>query len=274
MIEIAGKAFDQGTISSPYPPDSIERRTLEQLSKSQEVYRYDTVEQLKFEMKLRGSIVNAAKELNDSNLAFKVFRKSKANQDFWRRTSEGGFQLQSGMKPSDAINDIYKNSSQYGTECSTAMVIVYYKALLDVLPEPLFNKLFPDIYLMNWTHLDPDLGIVTVDKPAERLPGDGLYFKNPDVDPAHPEWQGENVFDLGGGRYYGHGIGIATADKIIHALNNAREEGADTSAYLMDTAERPNFKALERQYAQYTAGGAAASPAASVYEYTFNESAG
>jgi protein-glutamine gamma-glutamyltransferase len=253
MIKVAGKDFDPSTISGQFSSNGTENQVLAKLAKSDETYHYDTVDQLIFELKLRANIVKAAKDLNDSSFAFKIFRKSKANPDYWKRTNEGGFELQDGVKPSDAIADIYKNSSLYGTECATAMVIVYYKALLDTLPEPLFNKLFSDIYLMNWTHLDPDLGIVTVDDPADYLPGDARYFKNPDVDPLTPEWQGENVFDLGNGLYYGHGIGITTGEKIIKALNGARKADATRSAYLMDMAERPDFKNLARKYANYTA---------------------
>lgn len=273
MINIAGKEIDPKTISGQYPPNGAEARIIEELAKSGEAYSYDSEGQLKFELKLRKGIVDASKDLNHSGLAFKTFRKSKCNPEFWQRTNEGGFQLQSGVKPSDAIRDIYDNGSQYGTECSTAMVIVYFKALLDVLPEELFNKLFSDIYLMNWQHLDPDLGIVTVNKPKDYLPGDGRYFDNPDVDPLTPEWQGENAFDLGGGQFYGHGIGVTSADRIIEGLNSARIEGSDKTAYLMETAERPNFRSLYKKYLDYnTAGGTAQSTFSSSFWQAWNRS--
>lgn len=249
MIKVAGNDLAPGTLT--FPSGSTEAQALSIMEKSDATYRFDTLEQLKFELKLRASIVNAAKELSRSNLAFRVFRKSKANPDYWYRTNEGGFRLQPDVSPYDAIRDIYKNSSLYGTECATAMVIVYYKALADILPEDLFNQLFPEIYLMNWQHLDRDLGINRADRPADYLPGDARYFKNPDVDPLHPEWQGENVFDLGNGLYYGHGIGIADKEKIIDSLNSLRREGATRTAYLMDFAERPGFKQLHRKYEQY-----------------------
>lgn len=253
MIEIAGRQVTLDEVAGQYPHDSVEARVASGMANSGETYQFSSMDQFKFELTLRASIVNAAKELARSGLEFRVFRKSKANPDYWQRTDEGGFRLQSGVKPYDAINDIYKNSSQYGTECATAMVIVYYKALADVLPEELFNRLFSDIYLMDWQHLDPDMGIETIKKPPDYFPGDVRYFKNPDVDPLTPEWQGENTIDLGGGRYYGHGIGITTADTIIDSLNSARVEGSTTSAYLMDQVERPDFKGLYRQYSDYLA---------------------
>ncbi len=257
MIDINGAELDLKKIASQYAPNAMEVKIAEAMARSAERYRYDTDAELKFELQLRRSIVNAARDLSRSGLQFRVFRKSKSNPDFWTRNADGGFQLAAGVKPSDAIRDIYDNGRLYGTECATAMVIVYYKALLDVLPEELFNKLFSDITLMNWQHLDPDLGIVTVDNPPDYLPGDARYVRNPDVDPLTPQWQGENVFDLGGGQYYGHGIGITTMDRIIDALNSARREGATKSAYLMDMAERPGFKNLYRKLAEYNARGGA-----------------
>lgn len=251
MIKIANQIIDPGTIAAQYRPGSTERRIIDILSSSEKVYVYDTPGQLKFELDLRKNIVTAAKELYESDLAFKVFRKSMCNPDYWHRTEEGGFLLESNVKPSDAIRDIYVHSSKYGTECATAIIIVYYKALLDTFPEELFDRLFPEIYLMNWQHLDSELGITQYNKPADYLPGDVRYFKNPDVDPLTPEWQGENVFDLGRGRYYGHGIGIGTADEIIDALNRHRESDSETSAYLLDLAKRLNFKGLAQVYGKF-----------------------
>jgi protein-glutamine gamma-glutamyltransferase len=251
MIVIAGKPMEADAVAGLYPRDSLEGKIANAMFDSSETYKYSSVDQLKFELSLRASIVNAAKDLSRSGIGFRDFRKSKANPDYWQRTSEGGFQLQSGVKPYDAINDIYKNGSLYGTECATAMVIVFYKALADVLPEELFNKMFSDIYLMDWQHLDSDLGISTTKRPADYFPGDSRYFKNPDVDPLTPQWQGENVIDLGGGRYYGHGIGITSANSIIDALNSARVDDSDTPAYLMDQVERPDYKGLYKQYSDY-----------------------
>lgn len=248
MIKIIGSFMDSNTIINKYMQNSIERKIVSILSSSSEVYKYDSQNQLNFELNLRKSIINASKDLDRSYFSFKVFRKSKCNLDFWDRTNEGGFVLKNGIKPSEAIKDIYIHSSKYGTECSTAILIVYYKALVDIFPEDLFNKLFSQIYLMNWQHIDSNLGIVDYMNVADYLPGDCRYFKNPDVDPLSPEWQGENVFDLGDGIYYGHGIGIANAEKIIEALNKKRISGSKVSAYLMNSAKRLNFKNLSYKY--------------------------
>ena len=61
-----------------------------------------------------------------------------------------------------------------------AMVILYYKALLEILPEEAFNRSFTDIYLMNWNRIDSNLreiGLMRTTK--DYLPGDRRYFDNP-----------------------------------------------------------------------------------------------
>ena len=248
MIEIAGSSINGEELLKGYGNDSVERKTINILSSSGNVHRYDSESRLKFELDVRRSIVNAALDLNRSHMKFRVFRKSKCNADYWQRTEEGGFLLENGVLPSEAIRDIYINSRLYGTECSTAMMIVYYKALADIFPEKLFNGLFPEIYLMNWQHIDRDFGLVDYPNALDYLPGDGRYFKNPDVNPLTPEWQGENAFDLGNGSYYGHGIGVKSAGEIIEALNENRIEGSEVSAYLLNSVKRLGFDHLYEKY--------------------------
>ncbi len=247
MIKIKGNLIDSNILNQ-YGMGSIEGKILNIMLKSDYVYNFNSINELKFELALRKSIVNAAKDLNRSRMEFRTFRKSKCSPEFWYRTGEGGFELKNNVRPSDAIKDIFINSSKYGTECATAMVIVYYKALVDVFPEELFNRMFPRIYLMNWQNLDYDLGIVDHMRVPDYLPGDCRYFKNPEVDPLKPEWQGENVFLLENGLYYGHGIGITSGEKIIEILNKKRRRGATVSAFLLPSAKRLNFKYLSSKY--------------------------
>lgn len=252
MIQIAGISTDINTIASQYPPASVERKILNMLSSSSELYTYASINELKFELGLRRSIIGAARELHGRRLSFAIFDDSRCNPAYWIRTEAGGFMVRGGVRPSDAVKDIYVNTYRYATECSTAIVIVYYKALVDVFPETLFNNMFSTIHLMNWRYLDDDIGIRLYRNQKVYLPGDCRYFKNPDVNPLAPEWQGENAIDLGDGTFYGHGIGIRPAAGIIDALNRRRVPGSQISAYLMDSATRPNFTHLARRYYSYT----------------------
>lgn len=216
MIVISDNEVRQTDVDAEYEEKSVERKIINALASSSQQYPYDSLDQLKFELQLRKEIIVASHELDQSRLNFAVFRKTKCNPAYWDRTEDGGFVLKDDVKPSDAILDIFKNGSQYSTECATAMMIVYYRALMNVYSENLFNKSFPKIELMNWHRIDKLLREAGLMKQREDyLPGDRRYFKNPDVNPLTPQWQGENVIDLGNGLYYGHGIGIHEADIII-----------------------------------------------------------
>lgn len=260
MIRIDGVGTEAGSLASMFPQDSVESKIVNILSSSRHVYNYRTLEHLKFELNLRRSIINNSFKLYRSRMAFETFRNSRCNELYWNRTDEGGFRLNRGVKPSQAVRDIFINGSKYGTDCSTAIVIVYYGALLDLFPEELFNKLFSSIYLMDWKYLSNDLGVRMYRNVEDYLPGDCRYFKNPDVNPLTPEWQGENAIDLGNGTYYGHGIGITNADRILEALNEHRKEGADESAYLMDTVIRPDFRYLADRFISFNTQNHRVSP--------------
>lgn len=248
MIIIADKEMRLEDLEPEYEEKGVEREIISIFISSRQEYFYDSLYQLKFELRLRKEIILASYELYKSGLGFAVFRKTKCNPAYWNRAGDGGFVLKNNAKPSDAIFDIFKNGPMYSTECATAMMIVYYRALLNVYSESLFNKTFPKIELMNWHRIDRLLREVGAMKQrADYLPGDRRYFKNPDVNPLTPEWQGENVIDLGNELYYGHGIGIHNANIIIQELNKNRDENADESARLLDSAGRPDFKRLASQ---------------------------
>ena len=244
MIYIAGTFIDSSSIAEKYPSESIERKALNIMLSSSNIYAYNMLSELEFELNLRKSIVSAAMNLHRSRFSFRLFRETKCNEKYWERTEEGGFLLKDGVKPSEAIKDIFVNSSLYGTECATAMVIVFYGAVVNVFPEEVFDCVFSRIYLMDWMYLDRNLGIGYIRDPEDYLPGDCRYFKNPDVDPLTPHWQGENVIDLSDGLYYGHGIGIGREQDFINTLNKYRISGSETSAYLQRSVTRLNSKRL------------------------------
>lgn len=262
MISINGQAVSAAELLSRFPENAPEREMIHALANSAENYRYDSMEQLDFELRLRREIINASNALYKSGMNFEIFRDTKCNEDYWDRRDDGGFALKSGVQPAAAIRDIFQNGRKYGTECATAMVMIYYKALLEVFGDEAFNRLFPQIYLMNWHRIDSLLREVGQPRRSKDfLPGDRRYFKNPDVDPETPEWQGENVIDLGGGIYYGHGVGKGRAEYFLKALNGNRRDDADQEAYLMDTAARPNFRRLYGFYQRSAAQSRALEPA-------------
>ena len=252
MIHIAESPADLQHLESGYPQNSEERSLLRSMSESRDDYTYDSEEEFKFELELRAATVNAAKELDHSGMEFAVFRKSICNSAYWRRTEDGGFVLKNNVAASDAIRDIFKNGSEYATECATAIPIIFYKAVLTVFGDALFNKQFPKIELMNWHHIDPVFrGVAVMPYTRNFLPGDRRYFINPDVNPMTPEWQGENVIMLAADSYYGHGIGIQNEETMIRELNKNRVRGATESAHLLKKAGRPDYQELLRIKKEY-----------------------
>ncbi|ANB58205.1 putative protein-glutamine gamma-glutamyltransferase [Anoxybacillus sp. B7M1] len=243
MIQVKSSIVDNQFFS--HSPLSKEQTMIFQtLLKERKKYTYKNEQQLLFELKLREQILHTAIRLAKSKARFTIFRFSRCNEQFWSRNHLGGFELKKNVTPADGINDIFENSQLYAFECATAIVIIFYKAVLDTIDRQTFNQLFANLLLYDW-HYDEDLGVQTKTG-NDYIPGDCLYFKNPDVDPEMPQWQGENTIYLGGDLYYGHGIGIKTKDEIISALNKRRKKAAKKSAYLLEQTTRVDFKYLSR----------------------------
>ncbi|RLL43806.1 protein-glutamine gamma-glutamyltransferase [Oceanobacillus piezotolerans] len=239
MIQVSGKNFQQ---SDMWPPDTMESIFIQRMQEDPAVYSYQSLDQLSFEIKLRKNIILSAKAMNQGKAQFDIFENSRCNPQYWLLTDIGGFQLKPGVKPSDAIRDIFINSSQYAFECATAMVIIYYHAVLNSIDEAVFNHLFQNLYLYSW-HSHAILGTRN-HRTSHFLPGDVVYFNNPDFDPETAWWRGENAVVLEDGTYFGHGFGIRTAEEMIQVLNDVRRPGSHRSAYLENFVTRPSFKHL------------------------------
>lgn len=244
MIQFTAGEFNAQSILDQFPGESAEYEMLDKLISSTYIHRYSSLDELMFEIVMRRKIIDASYALYRGRLSFRTFKESFCNEEFWELAPNGGFVLKGDTRASDGINDIFTNTRKYGTECATAIVMLYYKAALDMYEQDLFNMAFPEITLMNWQEMDELINVTTRRRLPDYIPGDCRYFRNPDVNPLTPEWQGENAIDLGKGIYYGHGIGIGDDGMIIEALNQNRIEDAMASAYLMDTATRPDFKGL------------------------------
>lgn len=244
MIQIAGRTGDVAAILAERQWSAVQREVIHKMAESAEVFAYPDAAALQFELMLRHYIVQAAKALNASGVAFANYERSRCNERYWRRTEQGGFRIRPDVTPAQGIQDIFRNGRLYAFECATAVVIVYYRAVLAAITPADFNRLFADMLLYDWEY-DRDLGLSSRSG-TDMLPGDVVYFKNPEFNPNTPEWQGENAVVLGGDRYYGHGIGITSASQIIHALNRMRKPGASQSAYRTDSVVRPDFSYLQQ----------------------------
>ncbi|MES5956422.1 protein-glutamine gamma-glutamyltransferase [Bacillus anthracis] len=234
---VIGRSIVHPYITNEYEPFASEKQQiLSIMAGNQEVYSFRTADELSFDLNLRVNIITSALELFQSGFQFRTFQQSFCNPQYWKRTSRGGFELLPNIPPSIAIQDIFKNGKLYGTECATAMIIIFYKALLSLYNAETFNRLFANLLLYTWDY-DQDLKLITKTG-GDLVPGDLVYFKNPQVNPATIEWQGENTIYLGNFFFYGHGVGVKTKEEIIYALNERRVPYAFISAFLTDTITR------------------------------------
>ncbi|OCA90340.1 protein-glutamine gamma-glutamyltransferase [Bacillus sp. FJAT-27225] len=239
MIQLSGVPFQQ---SENWQFGSIEKTIINQMQNSPVLYSYYSEPELLFELKVRKNIIQSAKEMNNSQAAFTTFAYARCNPRYWQLTTEGGFLLRPDVQPADAILDIFRNSSLYAFECATAIPIIYYHAILKSMGTNIFNSLFQDLYLYSW-HTDTDVGIITFYS-NHFLPGDVLYFNNPDFDRRKPQFRGINAVALDDGRFFGHGFNIRPSQEMIQILNEKRKPYSDQPAYLTKLVTRPSFKYL------------------------------
>ncbi|MDD9265842.1 protein-glutamine gamma-glutamyltransferase [Paenibacillus sp. GCM10023248] len=239
MILIEGTSyisFGEGTLSE------LELSIFEKKQTSPYEYRYNSMQSLLFELYMRTQIMESAKELSRAGVYFAGFERTLCNPAYWHLTNEGRFQLNRGVAPKDAIKDIFANGSSYGFECSMAVIVVLYHALLQWIDPGQFDLLFADLLLFDW-HSNGKLNLINQTNNAEAVVGDVLYFENPDFEELLPWWKGENVVLLDNDLYYGHGhgLGIASGEEVINVLNKHRMSGSTKSAFLTDHYVHPDF---------------------------------
>lgn len=238
MIQIAGMPFRPNELNV----GSLEKEIIQRMTDNQVLYSYPSIHVLLFELGLRKNIIESSKDMSNSQALFTIFQYARCNDTYWQLTKAGGFLLKPTVSPADAILDIYNNSSKYAFECATACIIVLYHAVLKSIGTPLFNSLFRYIYLYSW-HSDPDLGISTYYR-DHILPGDVVYFENPDFNVNTPWYRGINAVAVNDGSFFGHGFRIKTAEELIEFLNTQRRPDSDRSAYLTRLVTSPSFQRL------------------------------
>jgi protein-glutamine gamma-glutamyltransferase len=237
MLIVSGKPFNHKDL---WKSGSIESIIIKRMQADKINYSYQTLADLLYELKFRKHLINSALEMSKGKAKFNTFSKTRGNPQYWEISMDGGLLLKRGVKPSNGIRDIFINSPLYTFECSTATVILLYDALLKMIGETRFNLYFQNLYLYGW-HLGSNYWISTF-YGKHLLPGDIVYFNNPDHHPRTPWWRGVNAVDLGDGTYFGHGFGVWTAEEMIKILNRKRRPGSEISAYLTDLITRPIFK--------------------------------
>ncbi len=171
----------------------------------------------------------------------------KVNQKLWWVGYAGQMGVRYGVRPSEALADIFKNGHLYGMECATATMVVLHKAILDRIGPDDFDKAFPRLQLYRWNKQDDDFLAVKRSLESKNLwPGDHAYFANPDVHPNYRAFQGENVIYLGDDKFFGHGMGVMSRKQILAELDSMRKAGAKKKAFLDPMRVRLDPKAAAK----------------------------
>lgn len=208
---------------------------------------------LKEDIVFRERVVKAAHALAAGGAQFSASHDAdKVNSALWTMGYGGKIQVRKFLpndqigKPSVALRDIFENGKAYGFECATAMMVIYYKAILDHIGDEKFDELFSKPRMLSffrWSIEDDDYtkvkNLVEDDKIIKQAPKPGAhyYFVNPDASEANSAFGGENVLYLGDGLYYAHGIVgdsgsyIVTEDEILATLSALRKPGSDTKPH-------------------------------------------
>jgi protein-glutamine gamma-glutamyltransferase len=176
MIFVHGYPVDTAKISGFNQLTSRQKQIGKKLENSRESFYYTSPHQFLFEAIMRSNIVAAAEAMRDSGAGFATFVTARCNPQYWRRTAYGGFLLRPDVRPSDAITDIFINGKRYGFECTTAIMIMFYKAVLETIGTRMFDQLFNGLLLYSTEH-DEDLQIIAVPS-GDSLPGDVRYIKS------------------------------------------------------------------------------------------------
>lgn len=201
-------------------------------------------------VRIGAAMVDASHAMADAK---HEFGDLKANKQLWRTegTEMGTMHLKPGKRPSEAIRDIFEHPEKYQFECATALVVLRYKAMLELIGERDFDRICKDLKCGPWEQendaaaawkvrgkgQEGKVAATDADVKNDLKPGDYTYFKNWSVSIAgyNAGWQGENVISLGKGMYYGHPFGIVSGKEIVDYLNqNRRTTGNVKSASLLD----------------------------------------
>lgn len=244
MIQVAGRPF---SLDSSLGFGEVEELIIQQMINSSELFSYPSINELRFEINVRKKIMESAKEMNVSQAAFTVFENARCNPTYWNLTSAGGFLLRQGVRPSDAILDIFRSGSLYGFECATAIIIIYHHAILKSIGRSRFDFIYQDIYLYSW-HTNPGLDYHYFNS-SHFLPGDVVYFNNPEFHPYAEWYRGLNAVVLSDGTFFGHGFGIMTAEQIIEFLNTQRHPESKRPAYLENLITRISPTTIQNLFA-------------------------
>jgi protein-glutamine gamma-glutamyltransferase len=254
QMNAAVRAIDRpkaGVVGALDPGDTVE------IKRKNRVQKTRLGDERFNDIKLRTLIVKAAHGLAASGAVFSGSSETDAvNGKLWTMAYGGRIQarkfLRGGLlgSPANALNDIFKNGNKYGFECATAMMVIFHKAILEMVGSKEFDEMFTEpnyLRFFRWDLKDDDyLALEKITKKAGTLvPGTHYYFRNPDASEENSAFRGENVIYLGKNEagadlFYAHGIFgadqtyVVTRDEIMDTLRRLRKPGSRVEPHLLE----------------------------------------
>ncbi len=198
------------------------------------------------------AVVNAAKKLAQAKTRFCSPWYMRFNPSFWELYKGDHYIVKEGQSPSAALLDIFNNKAFTPChECSTAIIIIFYRAILDLIGNEHFDRVFDQSDIRKKLIIGPmaygrisnyitSIGAgnrrATSSQAANFKPGSYGYVRNwshYNSESTYDDgWQGENIIFLGDGFVFGHPFGIEKLSTVIDGVDSHRREGFDDPAGL------------------------------------------
>lgn len=151
------------------------------------------------------------------------------------------FIVKHSVSAANAFRRIFNMPQFYMIECMMACHIIFYKAILNMVGDAQFNKLFPNLVVSPYIdhmplqrYVDDYLGHAKAPPNWESNLeiGTRYYICNLDVSPSGSRAgkSGENVIYCGDGKFFGFPFGFKRGDEIIATLNEHRNPGSTVPA--------------------------------------------
>jgi hypothetical protein len=216
-----------------------------------------------YEIQSRTATVQASKDMNarmkDGSVTFQGdMSRQQYNPRYWQQAvgpdGQPYWQVRPGVNPSDAINDVFRNTGErgkYQIDCAASTNLALMKAKLDTMGAEDFNREFNGFAIRGWEtysvdratgqwNFDINGGIDNLTgsrdnltgKPENLKPGDLVYFTNPNVREGSSANQGENAIFLGfdaSGQplFFGNPIGIVAGTQNEYGILSEMQGGID-----------------------------------------------
>jgi protein-glutamine gamma-glutamyltransferase len=210
-------------------------------------FEFESNDSWKAELQARAAIIQAIADLNRTPARFASANTWSLPVDSWTPVKivgsgkvQGAFIPKKDVSAAQAIQAIFGAEKPCLLDCSSAIMIAFYRGLLQAVGEDTFNRRKDPLVICptgveKVTLTQGDISVpfyakevesVTLTSVADLIPGDWVYFLNfPTYETSHAKtaaWAGEHMIYAGNERYVGFGIeGALTAEEVQKELINA-----------------------------------------------------